>query len=124
MEYKDQSGEASIETEHIKLKPDLYLAVVVYESSADAQNYEPLYEESFMIIEAVSEEEAREKALSHVNEPYSYKNQYGATITWSFKQLVQLLNVWDAEIQDGAELCSRFFQNYKAYDLTFLSHQR
>jgi hypothetical protein len=113
-----------METEHTKLKPDLYIAVVVYESSADAQDYDPLYEESFMIIEADSEEEAREKALSRVNEPHSYKNQYGATITWSFKQLVQLLNVWDAGLKDGAELCSRFFQNYEAYGLTFLSHQR
>jgi hypothetical protein len=31
---------------------------------------------------------------------------------------------WDAQIQDGAELCSRFFQSYEACGLTFLSHQR
>jgi hypothetical protein len=108
--------------ESIKLKPDFYIAVILYESSSDAKDYEPLLEESFMLIKADSEEEAKEKSLRLVNQPHSYKNQFGETITWSFKQFVQLLNVWGAEISDGTELCSRFFQNYPAYGLTFLTH--
>lgn len=111
-----------MEMESIQFKPDRYIAVVIYESSADAKDYEPLYEESFMLIAADSEEEAREKVLNHVNQPHSYKNQYGETITWSFKQLVQLLNVWSAELGDGTEVCSRFFQNFETYSSTFLTH--
>jgi hypothetical protein len=110
-----------METESISLKPSFYIAVIVYESSADPTDYDPLYEENFMLLKADSEEEAKEKALSHVNQPHSYKNEYGQTITWSFKQLVELLPVWNTEITDGIELCSRYFRNYEAYGLTFLT---
>ena len=110
-----------METQSVGIKPAFYFAVFIYESSSEAADYEPLYEESFVPIEADSEEEAKEKALRQVQKPFSYKNQYGETITWSFKQLVALLPVWN-EISDGTELCSRFFQNYEAYRLTFLTH--
>lgn len=52
-----------------------YIAVILYESSLDGPDYKPLYEECFVLIKAISFEEAKEKALSHPKkEEGSYQN--------------------------------------------------
>lgn len=99
-----------------------YIAVILYESPTTAPNNVPLYEESLLLIKAGSEEEAREKALKWANEPYGYKNQYGNTVTWLFKQLVHVRQLFNNDINDGTEIYSRYFQNYEAYRLAFLVH--
>lgn len=99
-----------------------YITVILYESSTTAPDDVSLYEESFLLIKAVSEEEAREKALKRANEPYSYQNQYGNTVTWLFKQLVDVRQMFNDNINDGTEIYSRYFQNYEAYRLAFLVH--
>lgn len=109
-----------METESVWHRSTFYIAVLVYESSSDAAGYEPLYEESFMVLSADSDEKAREKALKQANEPYSYKNQYGDTVTWLFKQLVDVKQLFNDNIKDGTEIYSRYFRNYEAYNLAFL----
>ena len=82
-----------------------YIAIIVYESSSNALNYKPLYEECFTLIEARSLEEAREKAqICAKNNETSYENLYGETITWVTKEIV-----------DNTDIYARHFRNYEAY---------
>lgn len=97
-----------------------YIAVIVYESLSSAPDDEPLYEESLVLIKATSQEEAEEKALGYINQPYSYKNVYGQTITWSLKHLEGVQSVLSDNFTDGTEFFARHFKNYKAYHETFL----
>jgi Domain of unknown function (DUF4288) len=93
-----------------------YMAVVLYESSSDASDYQPWYQEGFVLIKASSLEEAKEKALNYAKrEQVSYQNEYKETITWSLKRLVDVNNLLYDEFEDGTEIYARHFQNYEAY---------
>jgi hypothetical protein len=93
-----------------------YIAVILYESSSDAPQYTPLYQECFVLIKAESLEEAHRKALNHAEaENVSYLNEKGETITWSLQQIVDVNSVLDEHLEDGAELYARHFRNYDAY---------
>lgn len=93
-----------------------YIAVILYESSSNAPQYTPLYQESFVLIKAESLEQARQKALARADaENVSYLNEKGETITWSWKQIVDVNSTLDERLDDGAELYARHFHNYDAY---------
>jgi hypothetical protein len=97
--------------------PVRYIAVIVMASSSDAPDYEPLYEECFVLIEAVSPEEAREKALALAGERGTeYRNEMGETIRWSFHRLIDVNRLLEDSLEDGAELYARHFRNYEAYE--------
>lgn len=99
-------------------KQSFYIAVILYESSSDAPDYKPLYQECFTLIKAKSLKKAREKALSHAKkEEGSYQNEYGQTITWFVKQIVDINNVLDDTFEDVSDLYVRHFCNYEAYSL-------
>jgi len=68
------------------------------------------------LIKATSLEKAREQALSHASqEQVSYQNEKEDTITWFFKQVVDVNSVLYDEFDDVTELYARHFRNYKAY---------
>ena len=114
--------EIAVKKEKAAYQPSpFYIAVIVYESSSDAPNDQPLYEETFMLIHASSQENAEQQAAQLVNKPHSYQNQYGQTITWSFKQIVVVQPALNDEFTNGTELFSRFFRNYEAYHSAFLN---
>lgn len=93
-----------------------YIAVILYESSSDTPDYQPLYEECFVLIRAISLEEAKKKALSHARKQEgSYQNPYGQTITWFIKQILDINSVLDDKCEDVTELYARHFRNYEAY---------
>ncbi len=97
-------------------EPDLYVAVLVIESTSDAENYQPLYEESFVLLKAVSEEEAHDKATEYGKQhEAAYRDEHDQLITWTLKRVVEVRPVEDATFDDGTELYSRFFRNYAAY---------
>jgi hypothetical protein len=105
---------------------NLYIAVVVYESSSDSSNYEPLFEESFMIVEATSIEEAKQKTKIHATGNTStFKNEAGETVTWTLKKIVDVNHLLHDSIADGVEIYSRHFRDYQAYSEfeSFLSGQ-
>ena len=92
-----------------------YAAVIIYETSSPSTTYKPLYEEEVALIEASSEEEAKERAISHANEQEtSYENQYGETITNSFKLLADIQLI-QSKPEHGTSIYTRFFRNYDAY---------
>lgn len=97
-------------------KMDVYVAVVVYESSSDAPTYEPLFEETFMIVKASSLEEAQQKANQHAtNHTSSFKNEAGDLIAWKLKHIIDVNQILYDANTDGAEIYARHFHNYQAY---------
>ena len=93
-----------------------YIAIILYEAASDAPGYQSLYEESFVLIQASSEEEAREKATIHAQgQLSSYQNEFGETITWLFKQIIDVSPVLSETFEDGADLYARYFRNMQAY---------
>ncbi len=94
---------------------NFYAAVFVYESSSSAAECEPLYEETVAIFLATSEDHAVEKAREHGrSRETTYQNEYGETITWTLKHLIDVSEISD-EIGDGAEIYTRHFRDYQAY---------
>jgi hypothetical protein len=98
-----------------------YIAVLLYESSSQSTQepkYEPLYEETFVLIQASSIEEAREKANKYAQrEQGSYFNEQHEEITWSLKHIIDVNAVLYEPLEDGTELYARHFRNYEAYRL-------
>lgn len=100
-----------------KYVPSYYVAVVVYEASSDAQNYVPLFEECFFLLQAESQKEAHQKALLRAqNAQTSYQNEQGETITWSLKTIVDVNSVIADKLEDGSEIYARHFRDYQAYE--------
>ena len=96
-----------------------YSAVLIFESSCPAPDYDRLYEEQLVLLRATSIEEAREKANAYGKQAeHSYENGYGETITISFKQLVDVQqSLYEGEpISTGSEVYSRYFRDYSAYE--------
>lgn len=96
-----------------------YIAIILYKSSSTQPDYQPLYQESFVLIKATSLEDAKVKASNHgKNESISYTNENGETITWSLQQVVDVNSVLDDDFnssEDGVDLYARHFRNYQAY---------
>jgi Domain of unknown function (DUF4288) len=100
----------------------IFVIVVVSESSKSL-NGEPrgnlFYQECTSLIKASSLEEAEQKAVDYANnQNTSYKNCYGETVTWTVKQVVQVTDVLDDELDlraDAVDLFVRGFYDYEAY---------
>ncbi|HEX5745004.1 MAG TPA: DUF4288 domain-containing protein [Archangium sp.] len=94
----------------------LYIAVLLYESTSESGGKKPLYEESFVLIQATSEEEARARAADHARRQEArYENAEGEHIRYSLKHVVDVSPVLDGDLKDGAELYARHFRDYGAY---------
>jgi len=98
------------------LRPSLFIAVLLYEARAKDGSQAPLYQESFVLLRATSEDEARKLAAAHGQQQQtSYTSAEGATIQWSLKHVVDVSPALDEELEHGAELYARHFRNYDAY---------
>jgi ABC-type antimicrobial peptide transport system permease subunit len=95
---------------------NVYVAVLVYESSSAAPDYKALFEESFMLVKATSVEEARQKIQQYADSHTStFKNEAGDSIIWKLKHVVDVNQVlYDINL-DGTEIYARHFRNYQAY---------
>ena len=94
----------------------LYIAVLVSESSSDAPDYEPLLEESFVLVYADSDEEAASRAQQlGLDEETSYGNDAGETVTWTLKHVVDVAPALSDELEHGSTLYSRHFRDYDSY---------
>ena len=97
-------------------RPTFYIAIALYESISSDPDSQKLYQERFILIKAISLDEAREKALEFTKQQEcSYKNEVGSTITWSLKRIVDVASVLYEDFEDGTELYARHFRNYEAY---------
>lgn len=69
----------------------LYTAISIFETCSDSPSYESLYSEEISVVEANSEEEARERAIAQGKaSEHSYKNQYDETINVKFKAVIDV----------------------------------
>jgi hypothetical protein len=119
VDSKNRCGESRMKTENADKKESLYIAIILSKSFSDKPDYQPLYQESFVLIKAASLEEAKTKALNYgKNENVSYTNENGEVITWSLQQIVDVNSVLDDDFdaaEDGVDLYTRHFRNYDAY---------
>lgn len=103
-----QQRASSVELDH-------YVAVLLLEAESEGQR--PLYEESFVLLRAESQEEAAEKAREcGKQQETSYQDENHQQISWKLKQVVEVKPLEDATFDDGSELYSRFFRNRQAYE--------
>ena len=95
-------------------KQSFYIAVILYKYSSDSEP--PLYEECFTLIEANSIEEARKRTEDYAKEAeHSYVGGNGKTISVSLERIVDVNNVLDDDLKDGADIYARYFRNFAAY---------
>jgi len=93
-----------------------YVGLILYESSSNSPTYEPLYEESFVLISANSEAIAKQKIISIAKKrETSFENINGEMIKWKLNCIIDVNQIPDNTITDGSEIYSRHFRNYKAY---------
>ncbi|WP_436774491.1 DUF4288 domain-containing protein [Yinghuangia sp. YIM S09857] len=93
----------------------IYVAVLVSESHVAGD--EPLFQESFVLVHAAGEDEARAKAeaLGRAGET-SYENADGRTVTWTLRHVVDVAPVLRDDLGDGADLYTRHFRDIEAYE--------
>lgn len=98
------------------LTKEFYIAVLLFESTSESGRKDPMYQESFVLLQAASEEEARDYALEQGRRGcVSYETAEGETIQWTLKHIVDVSHVLDDELKHGSDLYARHFKNYNAY---------
>lgn len=92
-----------------------YVAVLVSESGLPGEA--PLFQESFVLLRAPGEAEARTKAeaLGRSRET-SYENENGQTVTWTFRYVVDVAALLHDDLGDGTDLYARHFRDIAAYE--------
>jgi hypothetical protein len=71
----------------------------------------PLFEESIVLVRAPEDHEsaALKKAVKvGMAASHSYRNIDGETVSWTFKEVLRVVQVFDSEIAEGSEVYSRF----------------
>jgi uncharacterized protein DUF4288 len=98
-------------------KTDLYICVSIHEASSDAKDFGPLFEERLTLIRAGSREEATRKAERLVKAAtHQYRNKDGQTISWVCRRIVEVAQIVDSSLGDGAEIYGRYFRDLNAYE--------
>ncbi|MGM0554773.1 MAG: DUF4288 domain-containing protein [Myxococcota bacterium] len=92
-----------------------YFAFVIEKSSSNAPDYEPLYMESAVLVRAASEKAARNK-LEQSAGTHSYENEFGETITWTLRKIVEVKSVLYDSLDEITELGARTFTDFDAYE--------
>lgn len=119
VDSKSSFGEDEMKPETTEKAESLYIGIILYKSSSDKPDYQPLYQESFVLVKASSLDLAKEKALKHGNnENVSDTNENGEVITWSLQQVIDVNSVLDDDFdssEDCVDLYARHFRNYEVY---------
>jgi hypothetical protein len=89
-----------------------FAARLIFESVHERQgDFDPLFEDRIILVRAMTEDEAREKAkaLARSNAE-RYENAEGDTVTWVFREILDLKWVYDEVLEDGSEVYSSFLR--------------
>lgn len=102
----------------------MYIAVIVSESTVDNPDVNLYYQECFTLIKASSLEEAKEKAVNHATNTIntSYLNLYNESVTWVVKEISTVTNILEDNLDlhtEAVDLYVRGFEDYKAYQSLF-----
>lgn len=96
----------------------LYTAISIFETSSDSPSYQPLYSEEISVVEASSDDEAKERAIAQGKaSEHSYKNQYDEPINVKFKAVIDVQEpVDDVALSAEGTIYVRHFRDYSAYE--------
>jgi Domain of unknown function (DUF4288) len=73
---------------------------------------EPLWEESVILVDASSEEDAREKAEAFgKKEAISFQAISGERVEWRLVEVVDIHEIQDRDLKSGTEVFSRFLND-------------
>ncbi|WP_218023487.1 DUF4288 domain-containing protein [Nocardia altamirensis] len=93
-----------------------YIAVILFESTSDAPDYVPMYQEDFVLLYAESEDAARKLAVAAAKEQEcTYRNEQGENITLALKGIVDVNRSLTDDLSNGGDLYARHFRDYDAY---------
>ncbi|MFS1524429.1 DUF4288 domain-containing protein [Microbulbifer sp. 2304DJ12-6] len=95
----------------------MYYSVSLMYKSERSDSEPPLWEERIILVSATDEVEAEEKAKKSTRE---YESEFitsdSVEIAWKFHQVERVFPI-DDDIEDGAELFSRFLRQSEAESL-------
>ena len=84
-----------------------FSARVLFESQVGPRGDSALQEESFRLIQARDELEAKAKAMRlGETEQHEYTNDAGETVKWRFVEVLEIQDLCEQEIYDGMEVFS------------------
>ncbi|MET1257614.1 DUF4288 domain-containing protein [Aliikangiella maris] len=93
----------------------MYYSVCMFFKSERTDKREPLWEERIVLVSALSEEEAMEKATRNCERESEFKTEMGTQIKWQFHSIERVILLDD--LSDGTELFSRFLSEHEAKSL-------
>jgi len=101
----------------VDLKNNFYTASLLFRSLHDGGTTPGLWEESLILIQAISPEEALKKAreVGHARE-LTYTAIDGSKVAWKFFKVERVFEIMD-ELIDGAEIFSRYLRNSEVESL-------
>ena len=95
----------------------MYYSANILFKSEGSDTEEPLWEERILLVAALDELEAEEKARNYaIKNEVEYKVTGNASVVWKFYQIERVYLI-DDELEDGAELFSRFLRNSEVESL-------
>lgn len=96
--------------------PDYYIAILLLGTTSEESGHQPLYEESFVLVKAESEPEAKNKATDLAKQQQdSYRDENHTLVSWQLIEVLDVKRLEDTTFDDGTELYSRLFRDYQAY---------
>ncbi|GAA2798114.1 DUF4288 domain-containing protein [Crossiella cryophila] len=91
-----------------------YCAVIIL--SAHIGDTATLHQENIVLLDADSLESARARAQAHGRAgEHEYRNGDGELVVWRLTAVVDVAEVDDQALGDGAEVYTRHFRDYAAY---------
>jgi len=96
---------------------ETYFARLLNVSSSREPDYRPLHEESFILVRASSEKEARARAEQYGRQSaHQYKSVDGLHIKWQFLEVLDVVLAIDDDFKnDIMELSGWFFHDLEMY---------
>jgi hypothetical protein len=91
--------------------PAWFAARLLFERSFDSGTpATALYEESVVLLKSATGMAGAEKKATKLGKDasHSYKNVDGETVTWTFREVLDIYQLNDSEIREGSEVYSRF----------------
>jgi hypothetical protein len=96
-----------------------YSAALLFKSShTPNRNFDALWEEQIVLVEASTETDAHVKATDiGQQKTHSYMAVEGDLITWKFDGILKVCEIEGPKLKDGSELFSRFLKNSEVVSL-------
>ena len=92
----------------------LFECVVDPDTDAD----DATFEDRIILVQAVDEQEAERKAASAGKKAeHSYKNQFGDTVVWTFREMLDVVPMYDSDLVHGTEIYSSLIGRNEAEKL-------